>query len=80
MRPWTAPEPMAELARRDPALAALRDDLEALANAVPGLKRRAEPSREALHQAERRLAPQRAVMQARRKIGQPAAAFAGRQR
>ena len=59
----------AELARRDTTLAALRDDLQALTNAVPGLKSRFEQSREAVQQAERILTLQRALMQARREIG-----------
>ena len=58
----------AELIGRDTTLAALRDDLQALTDAVPGLKSRFEQSREAVQQAERVLTLQRALMQARHEI------------
>ena len=57
-----------ELMGRDTTLAALRDDLQALTDAVPGLKSRFEQSREAVQQAERILTLQRASMQALQEI------------
>lgn len=57
-----------ELTGRDTSLMGLRDDLQVLTDAVPGLKSRFAQSREAVQQAERILTLQPALMQTRQEL------------